>query len=226
MANILIVDDEKLILKGVRFSLEQDGMKVDEAYDGEEALRLARANKYDLILLDVMLPKIDGAAVCLQIREVSDTPVIMVTAKDDDLDKISAFEYGADDYITKPFNIAELKARVKAILRRSFKTASDDDVIQKQNVKINLSARRVYVDDFEINLTAKEFDVLALLMKNAGKVFSREKLMQEVWGQNAINDFRVVDVHIRRIREKIEKNPGVPSLIITKWRVGYFYADS
>jgi len=223
--HILVVDDEKLIVKGIKFSLEQDGMVVDVAYDGEEALQLARANHYDLIMLDVMLPKIDGTSVCQQIREFSAVPVVMVTAKGDDMDKIMGLEYGADDYVTKPFNILELKARIKAILRRSIKTPApaQSSRVNLRDITLDLQARRVFVRDKEINLTAKEFDLLAFFMNNIGKVYSREKLLQEIWGAENIGDARTVDVHVRRLREKIEDSPSEPKYIFTKWGVGYYF---
>jgi len=176
--HILVVDDEKLIVKGIKFSLEQDGMVVDAAYDGEEALQLAKENNYDLIMLDVMLPKIDGTAVCQQIREFSGVPVVMVTAKGDDMDKIMGLEYGADDYVTKPFNILELKARIKAILRRSVKAAPppQSSKLSFRDIALDAQARRVFVRDKEINLTAKEFDLLAFFMRNISRVYSREQL--------------------------------------------------
>jgi len=229
MAKILVVDDEKLIVKGIKFSLEQDGMTVDAAYDGEEALQLATENKYDLVLLDVMLPKIDGTSVCQQIREFSNVPVVMVTAKGDDMDKIMGLEYGADDYVTKPFNILELKARIKAILRRSAKPAppkAKSTKLSFRDINLDLNARRVYVKEKEINLTAKEFDLLSFFMNNMGQVYAREKLLQEIWGtdfSNTAGDVRTVDVHVRRLREKIEENPSEPKYIFTKWGVGYYF---
>ena len=229
MANkILVVDDEKLIVKGIKFSLEQDQMMVDVAYDGEDALNLAKNNDYDLILLDVMLPKIDGLEVCQYIREFSQVPIIMVTAKGDDMDKIMGLEYGADDYITKPFNILELKARIKAILRRSNKkTKSDhkdsDASLIHGSLRLDLESRRVFVDEREANLTAKEFDLLELFMDNKGKVYSRESLLNTVWGYDYPGDVRTVDVHVRRLREKIETNPSDPKYIHTKWGVGYYF---
>lgn len=223
---VLVVDDEKLIVKGIRFSLEQDGMKVDCAYDGEEAIRLALENKYDMILLDVMLPKFDGLQVCQQIREHSDVPIIMLTAKGEDMDKILGLEYGADDYITKPFNILEVKARIKAIFRRTEKKDSDreeQNVIIKKDMKIDCESRRVFVAEKEINLTAKEFDLLERLAMNPNKVFSREELLNIVWGYEYPGDARTVDVHIRRLREKIETNPSDPKYVYTKWGVGYYF---
>jgi two-component system, OmpR family, response regulator VicR len=224
---VLVVDDEKLIVKGIRFSLEQDGMEVDCAYDGEEALEAAKKKEYDVVLLDVMLPKITGFEVCQQIREFSSMPIIMLTAKGDDMDKILGLEYGADDYITKPFNILEVKARIKAIMRRSAKKNSDNQakVIKFEELRIDCESRRVYVSNREVNLTAKEFDLLELLIFNPNKVYSRENLLNIVWGYDYPGDVRTVDVHIRRLREKIEDNPSEPKYIHTKWGVGYFFQD-
>ena len=224
---VLVVDDEKLIVKGIRFSLEQDGMEVDCAYDGEEALELARQNKYDMILLDVMLPKMTGFEVCQQIREFSNVPVVMLTAKGDDMDKILGLDYGADDYITKPFNILEVKARIKAIIRRTARKGEEKEtarVVEKGGMRLDCDGRRVYIDGKEINLTSKEFEVLELLMKNPGKVYSRENLLNLVWGSDYPGDVRTVDVHIRRLREKIENVPGEPVYVRTKWGVGYYFA--
>lgn len=223
---VLVVDDEKLIVKGIRFSLEQEGMKVDCAYDGEEALKLAKENIYDILLLDVMLPKYDGFEVCRQIREYSDVPIIMLTAKGDDMDKILGLEYGADDYITKPFNILEVKARIKAILRRTGRKKTeceDDKIIVKGEMKIDCESRRVVIGEQETNLTAKEFDLLELLAMNPNKVYSRENLLNIVWGYEYPGDARTVDVHIRRLREKIETNPSDPKYVYTKWGVGYYF---
>ncbi|MDR2043778.1 MAG: response regulator transcription factor [Clostridium sp.] len=223
---VLLVDDEKLIVKGIRFSLEQEEMRVDCAYDGEEALELARKNQYDMILLDVMLPKLTGFEVCQQIREFSSVPILMLTAKDDDMDKILGLEYGADDYITKPFNILEVKARMKAIMRRADprKTGGNETgVIQSRNMKLDCEGRRTYIGDREIGLTAKEFEVLELLMRNPDKVYSREKLLKLVWGTDYPGDVRTVDVHIRRLRKKIEENPEEPKYVHTKWGVGYYF---
>ncbi len=223
---VLVVDDEKLIVKGIRFSLEQDGMQVDCAYDGEEALKLAKENVYDMILLDVMLPVYDGFEVCQQIREHSDVPVIMLTAKSDDMDKILGLEYGADDYITKPFNILEVKARIKAIMRRMGRGKDGGDAkkqVVKGEMKIDCESRRVQIGDREINLTAKEFDLLELLATNPNKVYSRENLLNIVWGYEYPGDARTVDVHIRRLREKIETNPSDPKYVYTKWGVGYYF---
>ena len=223
---VLVVDDEKLIVKGVRFSLEQDGMEVDCAYDGEEALEKIRANTYDIILLDIMLPKLDGFQVCQQVREFSDVPILMLTAKGDDMDKILGLEYGADDYITKPFNILEVKARIKAITRRTGKAAKqkkDDSVINVLDMTLDTDSKRLHIAGKEINLTSKEFDVLELLVKNPDKVYSREKLLGIVWGSQYPGDVRTVDVHIRRLREKIEANPSEPKYVHTKWGVGYYF---
>lgn len=223
---VLVVDDEKLIVKGIRFSLEQDGMEVDCAYDGEEALTMAKHKEYDVILLDVMLPKLTGFEVCQQIREFSDMPIIMLTAKGDDMDKILGLEYGADDYITKPFNILEVKARIKAIMRRSSKKEANnatEKIATFGELKIDCESRRVYIRGKEVNLTAKEFDLLELLIFNPNKVYSRETLLNTVWGYDYPGDARTVDVHIRRLREKIEDNPSEPKYIHTKWGVGYFF---
>ena len=222
---VLVVDDEKLIVKGLRFSLEQDGMEVDCAYDGEEALEKAKAGEYDIILLDLMLPKMDGLEVCQQIREFSNVPIIMLTAKGEDMDKILGLEYGADDYITKPFNILEVKARIKAIMRRTSKRKepAGSPVLVKGNKKIDYESKRVYIADREINLTAKEFDVLELLATNPNKVYSRENLLNFVWGYDYPGDARTADAHIRRLREKIEINPSEPKFVHTKWGVGYYF---
>ena len=220
---VLVVDDEKLIVKGIRFSLEQDGMEVDCAYDGEEALQKAKDNEYDIILLDVMLPKLTGFEVCQQIREFSNVPVVMLTAKGEDMDKILGLEYGADDYITKPFNILEVKARLKAIMRRKEKV-EDENILEGKDMRLDREGRRVYINGKEINLTAKEFEVLELLMLNPNKVYGRENLLKLVWGSDYPGDVRTVDVHIRRLREKIETNPSEPKYVHTKWGVGYYYA--
>ncbi len=222
---VLVVDDEKLIVKGLRFSLEQDGMEVDCAYDGEEALEYAKAKEYDIVLLDVMLPKLDGFEVCQQIREFSNMPIVMLTAKGDDMDKILGLEYGADDYITKPFNILEIKARIKAIMRRTGRPekGQKSKTIEVLELKMELESRRLYISGKEINLTAKEFDLLELMALNPGKVYSRENLLNTVWGYEYPGDVRTVDVHIRRLREKIETNPSEPKYVHTKWGVGYYF---
>ena len=225
---VLVVDDEKLIVKGIRFSLEQDGMDVDCAYDGEEALAMARANEYDMILLDIMLPKMDGFEVCQAIREFSDMPIVMLTAKGDDMDKILGLEYGADDYITKPFNILEVKARIKAIMRRTYgprEKKETTSVIVKGDLRLDCDSRRLFIHDKEVNLTAKEFDLLELLVKNENKVYSREDVLGLVWGKDYPGDVRTVDVHVRRLREKIEANPSEPKYVHTKWGVGYYYSQ-
>ena len=223
---VLVVDDEKLIVKGIRFSLEQDGMVVDCAYDGEEALKMATDHEYDMILLDVMLPKMDGFEVCQRIREFSNMPIVMLTAKGDDMDKILGLEYGADDYITKPFNILEVKARNKAIMRRTnagLAKEKNGKVIESGDLRLDCESRRAFVMNKEVNLTAKEFDLLELLVNNPNKIYSRENLLNLVWGYEYPGDVRTVDVHVRRLREKIENNPSEPKYVHTKWGVGYYY---
>lgn len=223
---VLVVDDEKLIVKGIKFSLEQDDMEVSCAYDGEEALNMALQDNYDMILLDVMLPKMDGFTVLQKVREVSKVPIIMLTAKSEDIDKILGLEYGADDYITKPFNILEVKARIKAIMRRITPNNKEEaltSIIDSGDISLNLENRRFYLRGKEINLTGKEFDMIYLFVNNPGKVFSRDALLNEVWGSDYPGDARTVDVHIRRLREKIEPNPGEPRYIHTKWGMGYYY---
>ncbi len=229
MSRVLVVDDEKLIVKGIRFSLEQDNYQVDCAYDGEEALELAKTNTYDIVLLDVMLPKLNGFEVCQQIREFSNVPIIMLTAKGDDMDKILGLEYGADDYITKPFNILEVKARIKAIMRRmspkkEAAPKNENLFLEVKDMKLDIDGHRVYIRDKEINLTSKEFELLELLISHPNKVYSREKLLKLVWGADYPGDVRTVDVHIRRLREKVEENPGEPKYVHTKWGVGYYFA--
>ena len=230
MANrVLVVDDEKLIVKGIRFSLEQDGMEVECAYDGEEALEKARQNTYDIILLDIMLPKLTGLEVCQQIREFSSVPIVMLTAKGEDMDKILGLEYGADDYITKPFNILEVKARIKAIMRRTTARRKsgppENRVLSSGDLQIDRDNRRVTISGREINLTAREFEVLELLVLNPNKVYSRESLLKIVWGADYPGDVRTVDVHIRRLREKIETKPSEPKYVYTKWGVGYYFKN-
>ena len=223
---VLVVDDEKLIVKGIRFSLEQDGMEVDCAYDGEEALNKAKSNSYDMILLDIMLSKMDGFEVCKAIREFSDMPIVMLTAKGDDMDKILGLEYGADYYITKPFNILEVKARIKAIMRRTSparQQAAQASVIEKGDLKLDCESRRLFINGTEINLTTREFELLEIMVKNENKVYSRENLLNLVWGKEYPGDVRTVDVHVRRLREKIETNPSEPKYVHTKWGVGYYY---
>lgn len=230
MAKVLVVDDEKLIVKGIRFSLEQDGMEVDCAYDGNEAIEKAKQTEYDVVLLDVMLPEYDGFEVCQAIREFSEMPIIMLTAKGGDMDKILGLEYGADDYITKPFNILEVKARIKAIIRRNSRKSGKNGRAESSTVvcgdlKLDREGRRVFIKEREINLTAKEFDLLELLVTNPNKVYSREALLSYVWGNKAMDsgDVRTVDVHVRRLREKIEPSPSDPKYVHTKWGVGYYF---
>ncbi len=223
---VLVVDDEKLIVKGIRFSLEQDGYEVDCAYDGQEALDMAHATKYDMILLDVMLPKLDGFEVCQQIREFSNMPIIMLTAKGDDMDKILGLDYGADDYITKPFNILEVKARIKAIMRRTIPVAAENESpieLRCGDVYMDLDGRRLFIHDVEYNLTSKEFDLMYLLVSHPGKVYSRDALLELIWGREYPGDTRTVDVHVRRLREKIEPNASEPRYVQTKWGVGYYF---
>ncbi|MGM9552389.1 MAG: response regulator transcription factor [Clostridia bacterium] len=224
---ILIVDDEKLLVKGIKFNLEQDGYDVETAYDGEEALKMARDKSISLIVLDLMLPKVDGLTVCQKIREFSQVPIIMLTAKTEDMDKILGLDYGADDYMTKPFNILELKARIKAILRRS----SNNDIQDKSkyssgSIELNYNLRRVKVGDKLIELTAKEFDLCELFATNPGKVYSRENLLDIIWGYDYPGDARTVDVHVRRLREKIEPDAANPTYILTKWGVGYYFREN
>lgn len=222
----LVVDDEKLIVKGLKFSLEQEGYEVDCAYDGQEAVDKAKETEYDIVLLDLMLPILTGYEVCQQIREFSDMPIIMLTAKGDDMDKILGLEYGADDYITKPFNILEVKARIKAIMRRTRKEEKKESfgkTLVSGDLKLDCEGRRVFIAGREINLTAKEFDVLELLAKNPNKVYSRENLLNLVWGYEYPGDVRTVDVHIRRLREKIEAVPSDPKYVHTKWGIGYYF---
>ncbi len=219
----LVVDDEKAIVKGIKFSLEQDDIVVDCAYDGQEALDKAKAGNYDIILLDVMLPKLTGFEVCQQIREFSDVPIIMLTAKGDDMDKILGLEYGADDYITKPFNILEVKARIKAIIRRTGRTADTNQVMSFGDLKLNEEYRRVFVGDREINVTSREYELLELLASTPGKTYTREELLETIWGTDYPGDERTVDVHIRRLREKLESNPSEPRYVRTKWGAGYYF---
>nr|WP_122013459.1 response regulator transcription factor [Maliibacterium massiliense] len=229
---LLVVDDEPSIVKGLRFSLQQDGYEVEIAYDGQEALEKFEQGTYDLIVLDVMLPRMDGMQVCQRVRESSDIPIIMLTAKGEDMDKILGLEYGADDYMTKPFNILELKARIKTILRRASAqggaappSREEQHIITVQDMRINTDNRSVNIGGREINLTAKEFDLLQLFAANPGKVFSRENLLEIIWKYDYLGDLRTVDVHIRRLREKVEKDPSRPQFIFTKWGVGYYFTD-
>jgi Response regulators consisting of a CheY-like receiver domain and a winged-helix DNA-binding domain len=224
--NILIVDDEPAMVKGLRFNLEhQEGYTIDVAYDGEEALEIFDPARHDLVLLDLMLPKLDGTEVCQKIRAISDVPIIMLTAKDTDMDKIMGLEYGADDYMTKPFNMLELKARIKTIFRRTSGTRREngESAITVGDMNVNLANRSVEIAGRDVNLTAKEFDLLNLFITNRGKVYNRNSLLEIVWKH--IGDLRTVDVHIRRLREKIEKNPAKPEYILTKWGVGYYFTN-
>ena len=224
---ILLVDDEPLILKGLKYTLDQEGYETDIAMDGEEALAKFNDSGFDLIVLDVMLPKLDGIAVCQRIREKSNIPIIMLTAKGEDMDKILGLEYGADDYMTKPFNILEVKARIKTILRRVNNSVQIQEprVIRVHNMEINLVKRSVVIGGRDIKLTAKEFDLLQMFVTNRGTVFSREQMLETVWKYDYAGDARTVDVHIRRLREKIEKNTSKPEFIFTKWGVGYYFTD-
>ncbi|MBR6159149.1 MAG: response regulator transcription factor [Lachnospiraceae bacterium] len=230
--NILVVDDEKLIVKGLAFSLEQDGNKVDTAFDGEEALQKIRENEYDMILLDLMLPKLNGYEVCEKVREFSAVPIIMLTAKSEDTDKITGLDRGADDYMTKPFNVLELKARINAVMRRMSSKPADNEapnekkkLITVGSIVLDTDNRRCVINEKEYNLTSKEFEILALLCQNPGVIFSREKLLNIVWGSGYPGDVRTVDVHVRRLREKIEPNPGEPVYVHTKWGAGYYYRE-
>lgn len=225
---LLIVDDEKLLVKGIKFNFEQDGYTCEVAYDGEEAVKMAKDKSIDLIILDLMLPKVDGLSACQKIREFSTVPIVMLTAKSEDMDKIMGLEYGADDYLTKPFNILELKARVKAILRRVTQGDKKDGVktVTVGGISLDYNFRRATVGDKTIDLTSKEFDLLDLFISNAGKVYSRENLLDIVWGYDYPGDIRTVDVHVRRLREKIEPDPAHPVFIHTKWGVGYYYKEA
>ena len=223
MAKILVVDDEKLLVKGMKFNLENEGYQVECAYDGAAAVELARDGRFDLIVLDVMMPEVDGLEACMRIREFSNVPIIMLTAKSEDADKLMGFESGADDYLTKPFNILELKARIRALLRRAGLRQDKGSVLTVGDITLN-TAERVAVRDGEtVDLTAKEYDLIELLMRNPRRVYSRENLMNVVWGYTYAGDYRTVDVHIRRLREKLEKNPAEPDHIMTKWGVGYYF---
>ena len=230
--NILVVDDEKLIVKGLAFSLEQDGNTVDCAFDGEEAVEKIRGNDYDIVLLDLMLPKLSGYEVCERVRKFSDVPVIMLTAKSEDEDKITGLDCGADDYMTKPFNVLELKARINAVMRRMSKDKKSGGrpdeaakIIEVGSIRLDAGNRRCVINDREYNLTSKEFEILSLLCGNPGVIFSREKLLGLVWGSGYPGDVRTVDVHVRRLREKIEPNPGEPSYVHTRYGVGYYYKE-
>ena len=228
MAKILVVDDERILVKGIKFNLENEGYQVQVGYDGEEAVELARQGGFDLIILDLMMPKIDGLQACMRIREFSNVPVIMLTARSEDTDKILGFEYGADDYITKPFNILELKARVRALLRRSGAVGQQKSsaCLEMGHIRLDPVERTAWKNGDRVELTAKEFDLMELLLRNPGRVYSRENLLNVVWGYEYIGDFRTVDVHIRRLREKLELQPANPEYIRTKWGVGYFLSKN
>ena len=221
---ILVVDDEKTLVKGIKFNLENEGYQVECAYDGAAAVELARNEKFDLLILDVMMPEVDGLEACMRIREFSNVPIIMLTAKGEDADKLMGFECGADDYLTKPFNILELKARVRALLRRAAGVQrSQGSVLTVGDLSLNTEERIAVRDGKTVDLTAKEYDLIELLMRNPRRVYSRENLMNVVWGYTYAGDYRTVDVHIRRLREKLERDPASPEHIMTKWGVGYYF---
>ncbi len=229
MPKILVVDDEKVLVKGIKFNLENEGYQVEVGYDGEEAVEKARTGRFDLVILDLMMPKIDGLQACMKIREFSNVPVIMLTAKGEDADKIIGFECGADDYITKPFNILEVKARVRALLRRAGQTAQQErsaNRLERGPIAIDVAERAAWKDGQPVELTAKEFDLMELFLRNPGRVYSRENLLNLVWGYEYIGEFRTVDVHVRRLREKLEPDPANPEYILTKWGVGYYFSNS
>lgn len=222
---VLVVDDEKLLVKGIKFNLEHEGYEVITAEDGAEAVRMARETEFDIIVMDLMMPVLDGLEACRQIREFSGVPVIMLTARSEDTDKLIGFEYGADDYMTKPFNIMELKARIRAILRRSTASAlesSQDEELFIAHISMNTARRQVLVSGRPVELTVKEFDLMEMLLRNPGRVYSRENLLNLVWGYEYPGDIRTVDVHVRRLREKLELDPACPEIILTKWGVGYY----
>ena len=228
MPKILVVDDEKVLVKGIKFNLENEGYQVETGSDGEEAVEKARVGQFDLIILDLMMPKIDGLQACMKIREFSNVPIIMLTARSEDADKIIGFECGADDYITKPFNILEVKARIRALLRRAGQTAQQEKVanrLARGSIVIDTDERAAWKDGQPVDLTAKEFDLIELLLRNPGRVYSRENLLNQVWGYEYIGEYRTVDVHIRRLREKLEPDPANPEYILTKWGVGYYFND-
>ena len=228
MPKILVVDDEKVLVKGIKFNLENEGYQVEVGYDGEEAVEQARTGQFDLIILDLMMPKIDGLQACMKIREFSNVPVIMLTARGEDADKIIGFECGADDYITKPFNILELKARVRALLRRAGQTAQKEknaNRLERGAIAIDVDQRAAWKNGQRVDLTAKEFDLIELFLRNPGRVYSRENLLNLVWGYEYIGEFRTVDVHVRRLREKLEPDPANPEYILTKWGVGSYFSS-
>ena len=223
---ILVVDDEKLLVKGITFNLQNEGYEVEAAYDGATAVELARRGDFDLIILDWMMPEKSGSEACMEIRTFSDVPIIMLTAKSEDSDKIMGFACGADDYVTKPFNILELKARIRALLRRasgSRRQQKESSLLECRGFTLDMSQRVALREGRVVDLTAKEYELLEVLMKNPRHVFSREKLMDQVWGYTYAGDYRTVDVHIRRLREKLEPDPAKPVHIMTKWGVGYYF---
>ena len=223
---ILVVDDERTLVKGMKFNLENEGYEVECAYDGAAAVELAREGKLDLVILDLMMPEVDGLEACMRIREFSNVPVIMLTAKSEDADKLMGFECGADDYLTKPFNILELKARVRALLRRAAGVQrTRGSVLTAGGITLNTEERSAARGETPVDLTAKEYDLIELLMRNPRRVYSRENLMNVVWGYSYAGDYRTVDVHIRRLREKLEENPAEPDHIMTKWGVGYYFKE-
>ncbi len=227
MKRILVVDDEKVMVKGIKFNLENEGYQVDVGYDGQQAVEMAKSQDYDLIILDLMMPKLDGLQACMEIRESSTVPIIMLTARGEDTDKLLGFDYGADDYITKPFNILEVKARVKALLRRAAAPRQEggEGRLTQGELSIDSASRSAWRNEEPVTLTAKEFDLLELLMRNPGRVYSREQLLNLVWGYDYAGDYRTVDVHVRRLREKMEPKPAAPRYILTKWGVGYYFVD-
>lgn len=224
---ILVVDDEKLLVKGIKFNLENEGYTVDACYDGESAVQLAASGDYSLIILDLMMPGLDGLEACQKIRGFSTVPIIMLTARSEDADKLLGFESGADDYVTKPFNILELKARIRALLRRASMPAAGPSasVLERGGLEIDTEKRIARKNGVPVELTAREFDLIELFLRNPGKVYSRDNLLDLVWGYDYQGDGRTVDVHIRRLREKLEDRPASPRLIITKWGVGYYFAE-
>ncbi|MCC8120627.1 MAG: response regulator transcription factor [Oscillospiraceae bacterium] len=225
MPKILVVDDEPVLVKGIKFNLENEGYQVAAGYDGEQAVELAQSGDFDLIILDLMMPKIDGLQACMQIREFSNVPIIMLTARSEDTDKLIGFEYGADDYVTKPFNILELKARIRALLRRARASAQkqgSSKTLRAGHITLDPDARAAWKGETPVELTAKEFDLMELLLRNPGRVYSRENLLNVVWGYEYVGEFRTVDVHVRRLREKLELDPANPQLILTKWGIGYY----
>lgn len=228
MPKILVVDDEKVLVKGIKFNLENEGYQVETGSDGEEAVEKARVGQFDLVILDLMMPKIDGLQACMKIREFSNVPIIMLTARSEDADKIIGFECGADDYITKPFNILEVKARIRALLRRAGQTAQQEKManrLARGFIVIDTDERAAWKDGQPVDLTAKEFDLIELLLRNPGRVYSRENLLNQVWGYEYVGEYRTVDVHIRRLREKLEPDPANPEYILTKWGVGYYLSN-